>query len=236
MKAITVLLLACAACEERVEMYPISPGGGGGGGTTFVDAAVDGQGGDGGATLSGRVCLINDARAPTTCATTGAAGFTVGLGPNTAMTVADGGFNIAVPTGTGLVWRVSGTGITPSAMPATNGTQIPALDAAIYQNMLTTNLAASGNNTGAIIAQLKANGAAVTNARATTTPAPTGAIFYDGGSFAQWDTDATGTFGVVWVPGLAVGTATMQVMSTGTAAISGIPVYADTITYVFAAL
>jgi hypothetical protein len=233
MKAITVLLLVCAACREDVEMFPISPGGGGGGGTTFVDAAVDAPAGDGGTMLTGRVCLINDPRNPTACAATGAGNLSVMLGSQTATTAADGAFTITRPAGAGLVWRVSGTGTISSALLASSGATIPALDQTIYQQMIAASSAPSGDNTGAIIAKLTHNGVAITGAVATTTPAPLGDVFYDGASIDQWDLTSTGSFGVVWVPGLDAGTVSMQV---GNATVTGIPVFADTITYVFAEL
>lgn len=233
MKAITVLLLACAACGKDVEMYPISPGGGGGGGTTFVDAAVDAPGGDGGTMITGRVCLISDARNPTACASTGATNLTVMLGTQTAMTAADGAFTITRPTGTNLAWRVSGAGIVASAQPTPSGSTIPALSQAVYETMIAASSAPSGDNTGAIIAKLTQNGVAIQGATAATTPAPLGNVYYDGASIDAWELDSTGSFGVVWVPGLDAGTASMQV---GTATLTGIPVYANTITYVFAQL
>lgn len=231
MKAITVLLLVCAACSKDVEMYPVSPGGGGGGGTTFVDAAVDAPVSDGGTMTTGRVCLINDARNPTACASTGAANLTVTLGTQAATTAADGAFTITRPAGTNLTWRVSGAGIVASAQPISIGMPIPALSQTVYETMLATNQVPSGDNTGAIIAKLTQNGVAYVGATATTTPP--GNVFYDGTSIEQWDVDSTGSFGVVWVPGLSAGTASMQI---GNASLTGIPVFANTITYVSAEL
>lgn len=232
MKAITVLLVACAACGEDVDMFPVYPGGGGGGGTTFVDAGVDASVGDGGV-MSGRVCLINDARTPTACAASGAENLTVTLGTQTAMTMADGTFSIARPTGTNLTWRVSGTGVIASALPTSSGSTIPALTLNVYESMIAASSAPSGDNTGALIVKLTQNGVAVTGVTATTNPASLGSVYYDGAAIDQWDFDATGSFGVVWVPGLDPGTVSMQVDS---ATLTGIPVFANTITYVFAEL
>lgn len=227
------LLAALTACHEDVEMYPIGPGGYGTGNGTTPDASADSSGGDGGM-ISGRVCLISDARMPVSCASSGADGLTVTLGSATATTSADGSFSIATVTGTGLVWRVSGTGIVASAMQVSTVATIPALSELVYADMVTTNQAVSGDGSGAIIARFTSGASGVSGLQAATTPAPGGQIFYDGTSATEWDTTSTGTFGVVWVPGLVTGSANLTVSGAKDTMIDGIPVYADTVTFVLA--
>jgi hypothetical protein len=228
------LLAALAGCHEDVEMFPIGPGGFGTGGGTTPDAAIGGDGGDGGSTISGRVCLISDARNPTTCASSGAEDLTVTLGSATATTAADGSFTIASATGTGLVWRVTGAAIQASAMQVSTVATIPVISALLYEDMVTTNNVVGSAGTGAIIARFTTNDSGVSGLIAATSPDPEGQIFYDGTSATVWDVTATSTFGAIWVPGLAAGATTLTVGGAADSSITGIPVYADTITFVLA--
>ena len=226
------LAVPLAACHDDVEMYPIGPGGYGPGGGTMPDAAIGDDSG-GGSTINGRVCLINDARNPTTCASSGAADLTVTLGSGTAMTSADGSFTIAKATGTGLVWRVSGATIQPSAMQVSTVATIPAISTLLFEDMVTTNQAIIPEGTGSIVARFTMSGSGVSNLIAATSP-DAGQIFYDGPSATVWDTTATGPFGAIWAPGLATGAATLTVSGSADTSVTGIPVYADTVTFVLA--
>jgi hypothetical protein len=51
-----------------------------------------------------------------------------------------------------------------------------------------------------------------------------------------WDTTATSSFGVVWVPGLIPGFTTLNVSGPPDASIPSIPVFADTVTFAFATI
>jgi hypothetical protein len=240
MNRLAMLLLVCGACGggDDFELYPVNPGGGGvstgvggGSGGSNVD-------GDAGVELTGRVCLIVDARTPTTnCAVTGADGLTVTLGTRTATTMANGDFTIRVISGTNNVWSVTGTGIVPSAMTFTGSNTIPALTTQTFADMVTTNAASVPAGSGSIIARLASNNAALTDAKVTTTPPPPGNVFYDAADAITWDQTSTGTLGVAWVPGIAP-TATASMTVTNAAAEStmfmNIPVFADTITWVTA--
>jgi len=230
MKALVATLVLVVGCGRDVEMYPVNPGGGGGtSGTGTPDAAVTP---DGSSTIIGRVCLISDARSPTSCASSGADTLTVTLGSSTATPAADGTFSIARPSGSGLVWRVSGTDIVGAAMEQASGTTIPTISAALYTDMTMTNQAVNNNGTGAIIAQLTHGGAALANATALPSPLPDGNVYYDGISAIVWSLDATGSYGVVWVPGMTPGTAQLTINGSAQGTVTGIPVYADTVTFV----
>lgn len=227
-----VLLLASlllAACEEAGGMLPIAPGGGGKGGATQPDAAVID---DGGTEIQGRVCLLADPRDPVTCAASGADGLTVTLGDQTATTASDGSFTIARPSGTNLTWFVSGTGIEPSAMRAALGTTVPAIASLLYGDMIAGMSAIVTTEDGAIIAQLRRDDAAFTNAVATATPGPDSEVYYDGPAVSEWNFDATGPFGVVWISAIAPGIASLALDNGAVqTTVAGIPVFAGAITF-----
>lgn len=238
MKRLAALLLVCAACGgDDIELYPVSPGGGGpSSGAGFGADANEGDG-DGGVQITGRVCVITDARTPTTnCKDTGADGLTVTLGTSTAMTMANGDFTIRVISGANNVWRVSGTTIAPSAMTFTSSNTIPALTAQAFSDMAAANNAAVASS-GSIIAQLRSNNAPLVNATATTSPAPSVIVRYDGADSVNWDQNGTGALGVVWVPGITP-TATASLTVTNAAQVSttfmNIPVFTDTVTWLTA--
>jgi hypothetical protein len=236
MKVLAALLLVCAACGgDDIELYPVSPGGGGPTSGTSRPDASEGDG-DGGIDISGRVCVIVDARTPTTgCADTGFAGLTVSLGNGTAMTMANGDFTIRVISGSDNVWRVTGTGIVRSAMTFASSNTIPALTPAVYQSMISDSLATAPTGTGAIIAKLTTNNSPSVGATATTLPAAS-RVFYDGVNATTWQQDATQTLGVVWAPDIApTDTASMTVThSAMSKTFTNIPVIADTITWLVA--
>src|SRR5258708_7499579 len=102
------LVIACAGgacgtgCQTDETMYPIITGGGGGGNGGIHDAAVPLDSNDGGTQISGKVCLIADARDLLTCSTANASGLTVQLGTRSATTTATGAFAIATPQGSNL--------------------------------------------------------------------------------------------------------------------------------------
>jgi hypothetical protein len=238
MKALIAGLLLLVACDDDIEMFPVNPGGGGGSsGTGFVDAGIsDGDGGDAGNTINGRVCVLSDARFPTTCANTGAGNLMVSLGNFTATTLDNGSFTIMRPTSTNLVWHVVGDAVFPSAMIFGTSTTIPALDLGVYEDMIAASQVATQGGDGQIIAQVKRGNTPLANVTATTVPVPDAVIQYDSGSATNWSSDATGQQGVIWVPGVAGASAQLDVQEGATALepITGIPLFPNTVTFVFA--
>jgi len=226
------LALALAACEQPPrEMYPVNPGGGGAVGSNSMppDGAIDGNDGST-STISGRVCIVSDARTATCGA--GIAGLVVTLGASTTTTMADGSFTIARPTGTSLIWRVSGPSIVSSAMQFSADTTIPAIDNTLYDQMLAATLANTQLGDGAIIARFTKANAAVVGATVLASPAPFSAIYYDDVSVTEWATDVTGSYGVAWIPSIAPTASAQLTLQSGTSStFTGIPVYADTITF-----
>jgi hypothetical protein len=232
MKVLATLLLVCAACGgDDIELYPISPGGGGPGGLSLPDASD--ADGDSGVPLAGRVCLVTDARTPTNCANIGADGLTVTLGMRTAITAADGTFSINVVTGTANVWRVTGTDIVSSAMAVGSPNIIPVISSALYAQMVSDSVATAPTGRGAIIAKLTTND--VPRIGATAVATGTTSVLYDGANATNWLQGATGNLGVVWTTDLAAGTATLTIDTAELTqqTVANIPVFADTITWLF---
>lgn len=229
------LLAALAACGRSVDMFPVGVGTGGGGGTGSgtVDAPGDGIAGS---TINGRVCLINDARRPTTCATTGADGVLVLLGTTSVTTAADGSFSIVPTSNTDLVWHATGTAIQASAMELRFGKTIPAISKGIFDTMVATNQAVPSNGTtGSVIARFTLAATPIAGIQVITTPAAQSPIYYDNSASAtQWTNTQTGSYGVAWVAGLFPGSVELSLSGAQNATLSGIPVFTDTVTYVLA--
>jgi hypothetical protein len=229
-RSLLVALLALGACDDDGGGYPINPGGGGPGGGTNPDGSVEG---DGGTSISGRVCVIVDARALGSCASTGAAGITVALGNQITTTNDDGSFVITRPTGQNLVWRVSGDDIEASALPLASANEIPAIDSAVYVDMLAVTNATLGAG-GAIIARVGRNGTASAGVVAIPSPQATSEIYYDGASTLEWETDSTGGSGIIWIPSIAAGTASLTLDNgVNQTSLTGISVFSDTITFAY---
>jgi len=212
-------------------MFPIDPGGGTVPSGVSQPDARTGDGDAAGGEIAGRVCVVlSDMRRPLSgCAGSGAGGLSVTLGTATATTMADGSFTIVRPAGTGLVWRVSGTGIEPAAMQVGATATIPAIDSLAYGEMLAATSATIVGGDGALIAQVLPATAGVT----ATSAAAESAIYYDGASATEWTQDATGDFGVVWIPSMLPGVRDVTIHTT---AFTGIPIYANTITFAQLAL
>lgn len=205
-------------------MFPVG-GGGTDGGLTFPDTGggnVDARVGDGGldAFVSpidanefvGRVCLLTDVRDFQTCASTGAGGLTVRLGTSTTTTGDDGSFTIVGQSGSGLVWRITGANIVSSFEPLADYF-IPAITKTDYDAMRAgaSPVVTTRPGEGAMMVFVSRNGMGVAAETATTDPEGFYKPYYDGSTEFAWQQAATGTFGIVWVPGLDVGSATIDV-------------------------
>ncbi len=221
------LLVVLAACQGGGEdNRPVLPGGDDGesvhpgGGDARIDDAPHGDG----AAIMGRVCLLGDLRNLASCASVGADGLTVTLGTQTAMTAADGSFTIPAPSGSTLVWRVNGPGVVPSRMAFSAVPRIPVLPKTVYDNLTLSNGVILNAGQGTVVARVISQGAAVTGATGTIVNASY-AAFYDGNSATVWNQNSTGVQGMIWVPGVAAGTASLSVDVAGT--ISTVPTAVD---------
>ncbi|HEY5926789.1 MAG TPA: hypothetical protein VIV11_34115 [Kofleriaceae bacterium] len=236
MKWLPAVALLAACGNEPSEGFPIHPGGGGGTGSSFRPDAPP-IGSDAEMTISGRVCLLLAApHTLGTCAATGADNLTVMLGTSMAVTAADGSFTIMRPAvTTDVVWRITGAGIVPSAIKFGTVTTLPAIDETGYDEMLVAMNATVTVGSGAIMTRVTRTGFAVSDATVVAQPAPDSEIFYDGADALTWETDATGTYGVAWMPSIATGNATLTITSGAVQTmVMAQPVFTDTITFVFA--
>jgi hypothetical protein len=205
------LLVVLAACQAAGEDRPVLPGGDDDESVTpgGRDAGIgDASQGDGSAIL-GRVCLLSDLRDLAGCAVTGASGLTVTLGNQTAITAADGTFIMPAPSGSTLVWRVTGTGVVPSRMAFSAVPVIPVMPDSLYNDLTLANGVIINAGQGAVVVRLVTpQGADVPGATGNIVTA-TYPAFYDGNSASLWNQSSTGTQGVIWIPGVPAGSANL---------------------------
>ena len=235
------LLLIAAACGASDDTeYPIEPGHGGTGGSfqPIADPLADAS-----TTITGRVCVLADPRMPTTCAATGADGLTVKVGTLMTMTTTpDGKFSIMRPTGTGLMWTVSGTGIRASAIAYhAVDVEIPAVQVTVYEAMV-ANIAETDDPAstliGALLVQFTRNNTPVSGAITIVSPTPDSELYYDGSAPDTWRMDtgsgeATGAAGMVWAPRIQA-TTMGRIFIDDVREASDLTVVAGHLTFVFA--
>jgi hypothetical protein len=214
MRRLACVLLLLASCSDLPEDYPVGPGGYGPGGNNRRDAAPD-DSGDGGAMIAGRVCVVDDQRDLETCAVADAGGLTVSLGNRTAITGDDGRFTIATPGGSNLVWRVTGPLHITTVMPFGAVSKIPAVTVATYNEVMSASGVLLSAGQGSLVARVVQGGQPVVGAIAVPDQDLIYDPYYDGNSATDWDQDATGPFGLVWIPGVPVGTVTVEVTRAG---------------------
>jgi hypothetical protein len=204
--ALVALLLA--GCQPDPKDFDRLPGGGGG---------IGGGGGGGGDAdapgdallnpIDGRVCLTTDLRQLNECSDTAAGNLTVTIGGNVATTIDDGSFTIERPEGTGLTWRIEDPRIVTSLAALGVVHQIPAIRANDYNELLLDNGFLLSPGQGAVVTEAIDNTFPVEGVVVSSNPASLNATRYDGANAAIWDLDATGDFGVAWIPDLPVGPA-----------------------------
>jgi hypothetical protein len=236
MRPLVLLALLGACTEEPGTTFPLTPGGGSTGGST-MGSGMTADGGTGGAQISGRVCVLLDARNTNACMSSGAGGLTVSIDGRSAATAADGTFVIERPATAGARWSVIGPGVEPTNMRyAADTNTIPVIQSLVYDDMLASSNASRVQGSGAIHARIRQGGAALSNAIVTASPTPDSLVYYDGAVSAVWELDATGPFATVWIPSMPIATATLTIVpQNGTpATIDGLALAADTVTFVAA--
>lgn len=223
MRALVLVLAVAASCKSETN-YPVGGGGvTGSGGGTQVDAPTDSSGS--GSNMA-RACVLTDPRDLTSCKATGVAGLTVTLGTQTATTADDGSFTIAAPTGTNVVWDVTGSTVVESVTPYAGQTKISVMDAQMFSELQDNVSALPIAGTGGLLVRVTRGGAAVTGEAALVMPANQLGSYYDGATSSAWTQTATGAFGTVFEPNVTTGTASVQLSAADTlqATLSAIPI------------
>jgi hypothetical protein len=232
--ALIVILLAACQAKDGPD-FPVGGGGGGGGGggQGGVDAFVprDASLGD---VVTGQVCLLADARKPNLCATTGLGSYLVTLDGHTAMTQPDGTFLIDSPTSSNLMWSVAGDDIITSLMSYSAVHRIPVMKQVDYFDLASANGVLASSGFGDLFIHVTHANMSEASVAATTTPVATYATLFDGSAPTTWTQLGTGALGMVWVPGLAQGSATATLTpQAGTATVvTSIPIGDQTLTWV----
>ena len=224
--ALAVLLVGCT--DPPDDDYPVLPGHGSG-----VPGETSGA-------ISGRVCLImTDPRALATCADSGADNLTVSLGGVTAVTAANGAFTLVPPTGSNLAFTVSGPTIVTSTQLFSPTNVIPAINADLFDEVLAANGIVLAPGSGSIFGSVLSRGVPAAGITAASTPSPAFGPFFDGTTPTSFTLDATGARGVVFLPGVTVGPASVtfsDLSSESETTVDGIEVVDGGITFVDAVL
>jgi hypothetical protein len=117
------------------------------------------------------VCVLPDPRDFTTCSATGLAGMTVSLpGVGSATTADDGTFAIALPTGTDLVWTISGSNVMPSMMGFSTSAVLYAITPAVFTDLLNANGIVPDPTQGVILGNVLRGGSALGSATVVASP------------------------------------------------------------------
>lgn len=241
MRSVACVLLVVAACNtgNQGDDYAIEPGGGGGSfGNTpgaFTDAAVT----DGGGTLMARVCGLSEILFWDECDAIGLDGLMVTAGSSQATTRDSGAFEIANPTGSNLVWRVSGNAQLPSLMELAGNASIPSLRRSTYQDLAATLNVNINPQAGTIFVQVRSAGDPVVGATATLAGLTDLVRYDDANATGKFNVDATHADGIIWFPNVAPGTVTFTITppaQIGAPKMTTLTVEADTATFALVGL
>ncbi|TMQ10482.1 MAG: hypothetical protein E6J90_22680 [Deltaproteobacteria bacterium] len=233
-----IWLVVIASCTSQADDYPVR----------FGDGVPPIQTTTG---TTARVCVIVDPRNLGSCSPGAAGGLTVTLGNTVTTTAPDGSFTVpaASTPGTtpGAMVVVSGAGMVPTAMALTatgaSGTAVPAsipvLQADLFSQMLAANGITPRSGSGSIVGSVTRGGQPVSGVTVTSTPSPAFRPLFDGSTPTAFTLDATGARGVVWIPGVAAGTAQLtfrDLATSGETIVGGVPVIDGGITIMDAVL
>jgi len=233
------MLLALAACQSGGG-DDFGPGGGGGGpigigGNGSGDAGTADGGGGASMPVSGRVCILKDLRQPTLCDDTKDASrlvLTLGSGPAVALSKL-GAFSFSAQLGTELTWHVRGAvvdQVIPSVMAFGTDNTIPVIETGLYTDFLNSVGVEIPDQQGSIVVRVLSGGIAASGVAATTTLPATNGTFYDGSTPLNWASTTTGSFGVVWFPGVALANRPPTTAQIGLSVLGGPPPVTTTAT------
>lgn len=205
--------LALAACVDGDDdRFPVLPGAGNPG----TDIPTPGT-----ERIVGNVCMAEDLiiRAPCVGAV---GGLTVSLGGFTTTTFADGSFVIERPTGSELLFEVSGPGAITTTTPfSPSTTTLPVVDADVWAAMLASNEVFLPPGVGSILGTVVREGVPVRGVTVVATPTGIAGPFFD--TETGFGLDRTGARGVFLVPGIDSTTAQLA-FSPGESTVAGISV------------
>lgn len=234
---LAVVALLLIGCREPKDFDPL--GGGGGSGMTGVpdappDTELDAP--TGANLVTGRVCVVQDLRKLTLCDATNADDIAVEIGTAQVITATvNGTFMIDLPAGTGLTWKVSHPDFMTAISQLGTSFTLNTIRISEFSNLLSDNgvILTGGQSSSVVVQVLDTNDAPVVGATAVTSPAAQFQTRYDGNSATTWDQDATGAFGVAWLPG-TTGTSTQLTVTPpggGSSVTLTLPLVPDTITF-----
>lgn len=233
---LAVVALLLIGCKKDYEDF--TPVGGGGSGMTGVtdalrDSEIDTP--TDAVFETGRVCVVADLRKLTVCDPNNSDDIAVDLGTAHGNTGPDGTFQIDLPSGTGLTWKVSHPDFVTAISEFGPSLTLNTMRAAKFDALLSTNgiILTGGVSSSVVVQVLGAGNAPLAGATVATVPVALFAPRYDGNSATIWDPGVTGAFGVAWVPG-TTGTSTELTVTppTGTPVMLTVPLLADAITFV----
>lgn len=229
-------LLLIVACDGGADGdFPVNPGGGSG--TSGSGSGTpDARPGDGGATVTGRVCGVSEILVWDDCDVTGLDGAMVTIGTAAATAVDDGTFEIPTPTGSDLVWRVTGAGRLKSLREFSADYEIQSITTALYEDITANANVAVGSGLGTIFAEVVSMQLPVSGATATLAGQLELVRYDDVNASGGFGVDETHASGIIWIPNVTPG-ANVTFRVTPPAAVGApkdvtVPVEADTATFV----
>lgn len=190
--------------------------------------------------LNGRLCVVDDLRAPDVCPDVAAArGVTVALADGTEVTTdAHGRFAFPAVTGTQVVTVRATASLIASVVPVTAdgaSVAVPALRATAFADVLAATGQPGLGGLGAIALYVdEAGGGPVTGAVLTPLAGVLAPVFYDDGPGAWRTAVGTGAAGVALLLGVPLSPQRLDGTAPGGRSVraSGVPIGADALTFV----
>jgi hypothetical protein len=192
------LIVVVAACSAQADDFPVQPAGGG----------QLPPSGTGSSAITGRACVVADARDLSRCEPV-AGGLAVTGGGATTTTASDGSFTLDAalasdPT-TPRMLSITGPGVVPTQIDAAGVNSVPVVKADLFSQMLVANGITLTPGSGSILGSVVRGTSPASGISVVSTPSPAFGPLFDGTTPTAWTLDATGARGVVWLPGVAVG-------------------------------
>ncbi|GEM_PF-3701072 len=227
------VLVGCKAGEG--DDYYTEPGNGGGLFGNMSGSLPDAGGGDGGATIMGRVCGLSEILRWDECDQAGMDGMNITLGAALTMPAADGTFQIPAPGGSNNVWRTYGLAQLKSLREYPSDLSIPSIKTSLYQNIAADANVAIDPTAGTIFVKVMYMGNPVAGATATLAGLNDLVRYDDAAANGDFNVDMTHLDGVVWFPNVSPGTTRTFTITppqdVGAPKVTTVVVEADTATF-----